>query len=116
MDVVASVEYADPGFTGAGEPALPLGSAAEIVAAWAHVNSEANYSPDEAWRVRDAIRAAASRMRIDLDDDTEDDAPRINANLGDTVPSLPSHGRVTVAGAAAVPGRPQIGKAPEAGI
>lgn len=61
--------YADPGYLTNGQtPRWPLSTQTEIHTAWAEfdTNNNGEYSPDQAQRIEAAIKAAASRMQIDL--------------------------------------------------
>lgn len=58
--------FADPGFLGGG-PRLPLGSVDEIAAAWdVCEDPESGYDQAQLGRVRAAVVAAASRLRVEL--------------------------------------------------
>lgn len=65
--VNARVPYADPGYTSGGRiPLLPLDTHVNVMAAWELCKTTTDYTDTQLTRIKAAIEAAASRLRIDL--------------------------------------------------
>lgn len=66
------VTYADPGYQEDGKRRYPIDTAEHVRAAWSYINKEKNaalYSPGDLKKVKDRIKAAAKKFKIQISDE-----------------------------------------------
>lgn len=64
---ISVIAWADPGFID-GQPRIPMGSRDEIQDGWDYMRTASEYADDQTARIRQALRAAGSRLRLTLTD------------------------------------------------
>lgn len=95
--------YADPGYLSDGqEPRFPLRTVDEVRDAWDVLLTATEYDESQLQRVRAAVVAAATRFRIDLEDDA--DVLMVNDTLHQTINAVPETGRPSGMGAVGISG------------